>query len=148
MLLCEETVSLLGIRQYYKLIGSSSSSSGGGSGGETSAAAAIGFSSEVSPITDAGETVGEPAHAKVVPPADKQQQQQQLGAQEVLALKVDALLQLLATVSFHQVCQFARQDKACFWVQAGLGKPCLAAKGMSVVTCDVTDCRSACGLGG
>lgn len=90
VLLCEETVSLLGIDQYYKLIGSASSSDVAAA--TTVATAAEDAVSEVGAAGDAAATTGQ------------QQQPQQLRAQELLGLKVGALLQLLSAVSFHQVC--------------------------------------------
>jgi hypothetical protein len=132
VLLCEETVSLLGIRQYYKLvdISSSSSSSGGSSssnGGEApptaeleplastaGAAAAAAAAAESAPAAADGSTAASSSEdadtaagaASIELQQQQQQQQQQLSIkeqQQLLLLKVDALLQLLSTVSFHQV---------------------------------------------
>jgi hypothetical protein len=178
VLLCEETVSLLGIRQFYRLVGdvkptlstaaaalaASSNSSANGTSSTAAAAArgpaaaqdstapiAAGSLPLPSPLQASQPAAGDaPASAEatssssaanVLVPADiaatqqqrqqqqKQQQKQQKqqnaqGAeagesqepqlsiaeqQQLLLLKVEALLQLLFSVSFHQVCR----QRAC-----------------------------------
>jgi len=136
VLLCEETVSLLGIRQFYKLVGSTPSSNHAATSSSTAAskpstsreqgndsvhgtdagpakepeaasssapaaAAAIGGSglpAAASPVQAEGQ--GDAGQQ-----ADEQPEQQLSVAeqQQLLSLKVDALLQLLSSVSFHQV---------------------------------------------
>ena len=176
VLLCEETVSLLGIRQFYRLVGdvkptlstaaaalaTSSSSSANGTSSTAAAAArgpaaaqdstaptAAGSLPLPSPLQASQPAAGDaPASAEatssssaanVLVPADiaatqqqrqqqqQQQQQKQQNAQgaeagesqepqlsiaeqqQLLLLKVEALLQLLFSVSFHQVCR----QRAC-----------------------------------
>lgn len=139
VLLCEETVSLLGIRQFYKLVGSTPSSTHEASSSSSSSAASKHSTSPEQGNnsvlhTDAGPATEPDAASSSAPaaaPADgggselpvaaspvqgegqsdagqqaAEQPEQQLSIAEqqlLLSLKVDALLQLLSSVSFHQV---------------------------------------------
>jgi hypothetical protein len=110
-MLCEESVSLLGIRQFYKLVGPDSGSSDAavnGAQSEPAAAAAqlsvngLAVNGTSSSAPDGSNAAGEEAAAGRSEAAAEPQlsvaEQQQL-----LQLKVEVLLQLLSSVSFHQV---------------------------------------------
>lgn len=102
VLLCEETVSLLGIRQYYKLIGDSSSSSSGG-GTVVTTAPTVGVEAGLDPSSANGTEQQQPQQQQHKQPQQQQEQQQQPDEQELLQRKVDGLLQLLSSVTYHQV---------------------------------------------
>lgn len=125
VLLCEETVSLLGIRQFYKLVGDTptTDSSSGSSVGSVANAAS-------SSTADAAAAAAALSNSTDRPAAAVQQPQQQNGVkaghggeqpepqlsiaeqQQLLVLKVEALLQLLSSVSFHQVRRPVQQQVA------------------------------------
>lgn len=116
VLLCEETVSLLGIRQFFKLVGDTPTDS---VGSRTSVGSVINGAS--SSTADAAAAAAALCSSTDVPAAAVQQPQHQDGVkagpvreqpepqlsiaeqQQLLVLKVEALLQLLSAVSFHQV---------------------------------------------
>ncbi|WIA31432.1 hypothetical protein OEZ86_002330 [Tetradesmus obliquus] len=138
VLLCEETVSLLGIRQYYKLVDLSSSSSSAVvpeaaaasaalvDAAVAAAAAADAAGSSVNDAVAAADGSGSQHSGDVVDAAaepQQQQQQQQLSIkeqQQLLLLKVDALLQLLSTISFHQAVVFCNRKPAAEWLSRRL----------------------------
>lgn len=136
VLLCEETVSLLGIRQFYKLVRDpSASDSRAGSISSPSAANGTSSSHQGAAADAEAPTLTELAdgtHSTVAMPK-QQQQQQQSGVQQVsadqpepqlsiaeqqqlLVLKVEALLQLLSSASFHQAVVFCNRKPSAEWL--------------------------------
>jgi hypothetical protein len=108
VLLCEETVSLLGIRQFYKLVrdtATDSSSSGTSNGASSSTADAAAAAATDVPAPAAQQPQLHQNEVKAGPAGEKEQQPQLSIAeqQQLLVLKVEVLLQLLSSVSFHQV---------------------------------------------
>jgi hypothetical protein len=133
VLLCEETVSLLGIRQFYALVGDSSADSNIIEESNSTSSVTMDPLQADASVAAAGSTSKDPSDSSQQQPAEQQQlllqqqqqpaeqQQQQQAAEEVaqgqkaeqqlsiaqqqqlLVLKVEALLQLLSSVSFHQV---------------------------------------------
>ncbi len=111
VMMCEETVSLLGIQQYYRLVGSSvpppveQEQQQGQQ--EQQEQEQQGLSEQVLGVSDGN---GDLSGAVGSEDVRQGQQGQQEGAgssgathEDVLPAKVDALLELLSTMSFHQV---------------------------------------------
>jgi hypothetical protein len=134
VLLCEETVSLLGIRQYYQLVDTSSSNgvdappaaelellTTAADGDEAVAAVDDNTPAAADSSKDASSSTGvDTAAAAASSDGEPQQKQHQLSIkeqQQLLLLKVDALLQLLSTVSFHQVGLLAIRNSCVFCCQ-------------------------------
>jgi hypothetical protein len=121
VLLCEETVSLLGIRQFYALVGDSAADSHTAVDSDSSSSSSSSVTTDPQQadvsVAAAGSTSPGHSGSPQQQPAEQQRQQaeevdpggkaeQELSAaeqQQLLMLKVDALLQLLSSVSFHQV---------------------------------------------
>jgi len=118
VLLCEETVSLLGIQQYYKLVATEDDQSTPAvetsppvkaaaatcqGSGSTSDDATPAPADAVSAAQDTA-ALGNQQGAAASPAAPREKHGAAQSAQQLMLLKVEALLQLLSMVSFHQVC--------------------------------------------
>ena len=103
VLLCEETVSLRGVRQFYRLVDDADFGGGGGDGdGEGGDA-------------DGGSVDGgDKASISSTQPANAADADAAL--QRVLSAKADAILRLLGAASFHQAVVFCNRKPAAEWL--------------------------------
>lgn len=117
-------MSLLGIRQFYKLVGDTPTDSSSGSsvgsvtnGASSSTANAAAAAAAKGSSTDVpAAAVQQPQHqngAKAGPAGEQPEPQLSIAEQQqLLVLRVEALLQLLSSVSFHQVRRPVQQQVA------------------------------------
>lgn len=179
VLLCEETVSLLGIRQFYKLVGDAPTTSSSSRAAEASNCADVAGTDARHIAAQAADTlsaatVGEQTHAghtgtscgsprQTTESAALQQQHQQpngpaadadaelpklsLAEQEqLLMLKVDALQQLLSSVSFHQVRKILPCMATCGSFVATKCSDSVAQGMLRLTKDDTKQCRCPCPL--